>query len=343
MCVGTSTGCLLSEKKAKEMKTNMQLWLVVVLVAGSIPLWGSGLHLDWEEPSRVDTTPRVENPIEVHFYGGYPGRIDFWDVAEQQLIKSVDLVQSHPFNGLPFKTTGRVYGSDRYLLQPGEQAAFKQAVGGWTLQEGYADEDVLAADGQIEAFSRVEIMKEYTVVTYNLYLVADHGAVVGIIAEYVVYDKNGKETGRFRTDKSGLAAMVSADGQYVVSKYGGMYSEDEYLPEGIRIYEVKTGDLIWEYPLAQNNSGYYFFPIHDYVVVVAEGKHRAKGKSGWEYRILKYKDHKVYHKEFESGKYPGLLVPSDFSPDHVTHYQDSERMIPVSAFFESDFELENPK
>ncbi|MCB9041634.1 MAG: hypothetical protein H6557_33895 [Lewinellaceae bacterium] len=300
---------------------------------------------------RTDTLPdKVKNvppqntafkKIRVHFKGEgqYYDRIEFWKRGVERPVKTVGLEVLHPFNGLPFKKTGRAYGSDQYDLTGVKKSELEKHIGKWEVPSTIEDQIPVAADGQLLAFDGLT-MKEYTVVAYQLFLTNRLRQVIAIIADYFIFNSSGEITAQFRTNSAGLTPIVTQDGKYVAVKYGGEYGEDGdgYLPEGIKVYDAKKGGQVADYPLKRGVGNFFYFPIHDYIVAVdtkpsIEFGHIAK------FHIVDIDNKKVYEKPFPIRRQPGLIIEADFGADYVQYYLDDKRKSPAKAFFEKDFKI----
>ncbi len=300
---------------------------------------------------RIDTLPdKVKNvppqntafkKIRVHFKGEgqYYNRIEFWKRGVERPVKTVDLEALHSFNDLPFKKTGRAYGSDQYNLTGVKESELEKYIGKWEVPSTIQDQIPVAADGQLLAFDGLT-MREYTVVAYQLYLTNRLRQVIAMIADYFIFNSDGEITAQFRTNSAGLTPIVTQDGKYVAVKYGGQYGEDGggYLPEGIKIYEAKEGSLVADYPLERGGGNFFYFPIHDYIVVLNTQGTKKSGQTT-EFVIFSIDEKKVYKRGFPIQRRPGIIIEDDFGPNYVQYYLDDLRQSPAKAFFKKDFEI----
>lgn len=279
--------------------------------------------------------------IRVHFKpnGQYHDRIEFWQEGQEQPVEIVDLETFHPFNGLPFKIIGRAYGSDQYDLSGVSQSEMERHFGKWEVPPSITDTTVIGADGQLQVGSD-PTMKEYTVVTYQLYLTNRYREVLAIIADYIVFNCKGDITGRFRTNTAGSPPVVTQDGKYVAVKYGGFYGEEggEYLPEGIKIYNAQSGEIVIDYPIEPIWGNFFLFPAQNYVVLADSWRGKEK-KFMVNLRIIDVEAWKIYKKTFPMQRQPNWLNDTDYGPDYVIYYLDDQRQLPAKAFFEKDFNI----
>lgn len=280
--------------------------------------------------------------------GQYYDKIEFWDEATQQLIKTVDLEEMNPFNALPFKVIGNSYGANRYDLSDIDRAELERFIDISDVPETIADQTPVVADGQIMVFDG-PTMENFTVAAYNLYLTNRYGQVIIIMCEYHVFNDQGEVVSVIKSNRGGASPIVTQDGQYLAVKYGGAYDAcgSKGLEEGLLFFDVESGKVIYEDSLSHGRWIYYF-PILNYIVSIEKTGGGMNGKQ--HFSIYKLEERVKYYRVFDYrllGR-PGVVVKDDYEEDGVFYslYEiDGKRYehgaVRRRAYFDEDFKITN--
>jgi hypothetical protein len=174
----------------------------------------------------------------------FTDRIDFKNEAEE-IIASYDVAKNNPYNQIKLKDDGyNTFGGKIYPLKDITPTKYQEAFG---LKTNARSKKInfVAAESHGVIYQKAP---NYALVAYNLVLYDGFGETYEAGSEMVLLDEKGKEVQRLQLPHIARVPLVTNNGKYLFANYGGTYSCSgfEYVPQGFKVYNTKTGKMIYE-------------------------------------------------------------------------------------------------
>jgi len=177
-------------------------------------------------------------------------KVEFKD-EDGNILSTFDVEANNPFNkyDLPSDRTntlgGKIYNLKDVPAKRFEQ--FLRNTNASSSRSAQTDRDIefVSAESQTIIYQK---NPNHALVAYNLFLYDGIGETYESQSEIILLDKNGKEIQKLRLPHIARVPLISKDGKFLFANYGGAYNctEFEYLEKGFNVYNVVTGESIYE-------------------------------------------------------------------------------------------------
>lgn len=194
---------------------------------------------------------REENPMR------YPFKIRF------ATGKIIDIRDIDPYRDLPYKQLQDIHGGYERLYDLTELSKREQeaALSGARINaEAYRDGNYLRI---LTKAPVIEVQNGITAIAYHASFYSNIEDILATKGHTLIYDHNGNLLQDIKDDQDGFYDIrLSADGQYLMQKYGTAYGEDGggQLEMGFKFYDTSTGEMVFDCDLGKDNNlmGYGF-------------------------------------------------------------------------------------
>ena len=100
-------------------------------------------------------------------------------------------------------------------------------------------------------------------IAFHISYYSNEEDILGTQGVVIFYNEKGEEIRKIEDDENGFYDIrLSADGKYLLQKYGVNYGEDGsgQLDSGLKFYDVETGEMVFEWKLGKDDlDGYNMF------------------------------------------------------------------------------------
>ncbi|MFZ1496204.1 MAG: hypothetical protein WAS72_04050, partial [Saprospiraceae bacterium] len=206
-----------------------------------------------KQPGTVTYAVKDTNVYPImHVMNGFKrtGVIGFYDTVTKKEIKRIDVKRFNPYLQLPLVFERDTFEQNESgLLFDLSRSDNRNTINKLLTKIGI---NINSKEDKIGGVSIGEsgcvISKNYNLLAYGISVTSTKHKPLGGQTTFIVLNNQGEITAKF-TDNMELGSMaLTEDGRYIFAFYGGIYGcgGGEVTPSGFRIYEVKTGKVVYE-------------------------------------------------------------------------------------------------
>ncbi|MEM6394696.1 MAG: hypothetical protein AAF741_00010 [Bacteroidota bacterium] len=214
----------------------------------------------------------------------------------------IDVRDADPYRSLPYPRQGKDPDNLEHFYDLSALPRVEQDI---VLKEARINENAFRETNYLSITTqvpRIEIADSIVVVAYHAYYYSNDEDILATEGVAIIYDEQGEEVTRITDKKDGFYDIrLSANGNYLMQKYGTNYGEDGggQLDTGFKFYNTYTGKIIFEKSFGKDQflDGFDFFFETNYAKY-----YRSKGQV-FQHGLIDFLNRKVYTKNMDYDKY----------------------------------------
>jgi hypothetical protein len=242
-------------------------------------------------------------------------RLEFYNPASKALMKSVNLIDSSPYNNDRYPILGLGYPAEEDFNWEHWAAIYPDG------QQAFYDRLNQNEKCYLTVNNVTALPNGYTIVEHQLIEMSRAGGPFGWEETLVIYDNLGNPTSTYTTNHDIVATWVSDNGRFLAYVYGGPDSSNpkENNHGGLEIYDLKEDKLVYQKSnkeeqvmfsrIGMDNLNYLDIPASEMVSV---GIHSSNSDAHKVIFLIDFNNRSIYKTKVDKAQYlPLRTKPAD--------------------------------